>query len=64
MNFLLYHEIDKINAKISKDVLLRKKKHLPDIYFEFYTRFLKVLYMDSRKSLIMILNVLNVFRSV
>jgi hypothetical protein len=37
---------------------------IPEVYFQLYGRMLKMLYMDSRYSLIRLLNVLNVFRTV
>ncbi|CAK84022.1 unnamed protein product (macronuclear) [Paramecium tetraurelia] len=68
MKFLLYHESDKIQDKINKDVSLVQEKvqstHFPEIYFQFFLRYQKLLYLESRESLIQIMHCYNVMRTM
>ncbi|CAD8129125.1 unnamed protein product [Paramecium sonneborni] len=68
MKFLLYHESDKILDKINKDVSLVQEKvqstHFPEIYFQFFLRYQKLVYFESRESLIQIMHCYNVMRTM
>ena len=57
MNFLLYHDAEKITIKLSKDVMMLQdkaksnlKSSVPDIYFQFYDRLIFLLYKEIPKN--------------
>lgn len=60
-----------INSKIDKDMSVLEERanqisreKLPDAYFEFYRRTLKLLFLNSRNNIIKIMSYLNYFRTI
>ncbi|KRX01591.1 hypothetical protein PPERSA_01494 [Pseudocohnilembus persalinus] len=69
LKFLLCSQQATINTKIEKDMSVLEERanqisqeKLPDAYFEFYKRLLKLIFLKSRDSMIKILSYLNFFR--
>lgn len=69
LKFLLFNQHELIHNKLEKDISIIiervsqvSKEKLPNIYFEFFKRNLKLLYIRSRESIIKIISYLNYYR--
>ncbi|KAL4453134.1 hypothetical protein ABPG74_015365 [Tetrahymena malaccensis] len=69
LKFLLYSDENLINQKIQKDISVLKdrivaihKKQFEEIFYQFYQRYFKLLFIKSRKSVIKIMSYMNYFR--